>query len=149
MAIDARLHTSVPGVFAAGDLAGDRYKSVAIAVGDGVNAGFAAVRHVFRGKFDTEPSLYAYAASDRPLSPEESDLPPLDDALVPVLLSPAPTGLARHPAAAALSHFDGVANLGTLAARTGLSRDDLHALVHRMFELKLGTVHRPFETSHA
>lgn len=148
VSIDARLHTSTPGVFAAGDLAGDRYKSVAIAVGDGVNAGFAAVRHVYRGKFDAAPSLYAYAATDRPLSPDESDLPPLDDALVPVLLSPSTTALARHPAAAALAHFDGVADLGSIAARTGLAPDALHALVHRMFELKLGTVHRAFEAHH-
>lgn len=144
LAVDARLHTSVPGVFAAGDLAGDRYKSVAIAIGDGVNAGFAAVRHVFAGKFGSQPSLYAYAASDRPLGPGESDLPALSDDLLPLLLSPSPKALLRHPAAAARVHFDGATPLHAIPLPPGTDRDDLHELVHLMLERKLGTVHRPF-----
>jgi len=145
VAIDADLHTSVPGVFAAGDLGGDRYKSVAMALGDGVQAGFEAVRHVFAGKFGAQPNLYAYAASDRPLDPAERDIPVLDAALVPVLLDPAPKALARLPGAAALSAMDGVASIGEVARRADIPLDDVRALVTAMCERKLGTVHRRLE----
>ncbi|MCB9780293.1 MAG: NAD(P)/FAD-dependent oxidoreductase [Alphaproteobacteria bacterium] len=140
--VDVHLHSSVPGVFVAGDLGGDRYKSVAMALGDGVQAGFEAVRHVFRGKFGAEPNLYAYAATDRPLDPEERELPVLDDGLLPLLLSPAPVALARLPGAAALSAFRGARDLGDIAATTGVDPADLRALVQAMLERKLGTVHR-------
>ncbi len=84
--IDPWCSTSVEGVFAAGDVTG-RYRSTAMALGDGVNAGLSAVRYTYRRKFGSEPNLFAYRSADRSLSATERDLPSVrdDDWVVPLV----------------------------------------------------------------
>ena len=86
LTIDSWCATSVDGVFAAGDITG-RYRSTAMALGDGVNAGFSAVRYTHRRKFGREPNLFAYASADRILEGSERDLPdvPHDAWIVPLV----------------------------------------------------------------
>jgi alkyl hydroperoxide reductase subunit F len=147
IAIDALCRTSAPGIFAAGDLAGDRFKATAIALGDGVTAGFGAVRHVHEGLFGAPLDLFAYAATDRPLLPGEPELPPLSGEHVPVLLAPLDGCIAALTAmgdeAVALARaMDGVATMADLTRHTGVTHATLQSILYRIFELKLGTVHR-------
>jgi alkyl hydroperoxide reductase subunit F len=46
--VDARAHTSVPGVFAAGDATTTPYKQIVIAAGDGAKAALSAFDHLIR-----------------------------------------------------------------------------------------------------
>lgn len=62
VAVDARMATSVEGLWAAGDVTG-RYASTVMALGDGVCAAFAAYEWLHDQKFGRPPSLYAYAAT--------------------------------------------------------------------------------------
>ena len=87
--------TTTPGVFAAGDITG-RYRSTAMALGDGVNAGLSAVRFTHSSKFGYEPNLFAYQSQDRALSNTESDLPDVspDCWIVPIGTARALTSIA-------------------------------------------------------
>jgi alkyl hydroperoxide reductase subunit AhpF len=44
--VDAKCATSVPGIFAAGDVTNIPYKQIAIAAGQGVVAGLAAIEYI-------------------------------------------------------------------------------------------------------
>jgi NADH-dependent peroxiredoxin subunit F len=46
--VDARGHTNVPGVFAAGDCTTVPYKQIVIAAGDGAKAALSAFDHLIR-----------------------------------------------------------------------------------------------------
>ena len=46
--IDARGHTSLPGVFAAGDCTTVPYKQIIIAMGEGAKASLSAFDHLIR-----------------------------------------------------------------------------------------------------
>ncbi len=142
--VDRWCATSEPGVFAAGDVTG-RWASTAVALGDGVNAGFGAVRHVHRAKFGQDLNLFAYQATDRVLGSDERDIPPLDPALIPVLLAPPEAWrrpLAATPGAAAIARaVDGARSLADIAAATHQPLSGVTAWVDQLLELKLGTVH--------
>jgi alkyl hydroperoxide reductase subunit F len=46
--VDAKGHTNVPGVFAAGDCTTTPYKQIVIAAGDGAKAALSAFDHLIR-----------------------------------------------------------------------------------------------------
>jgi alkyl hydroperoxide reductase subunit F len=46
--VDARGQTSVPGIFAAGDMTTTPYKQIVIALGDGAKAALGAFEHLIR-----------------------------------------------------------------------------------------------------
>jgi alkyl hydroperoxide reductase subunit F len=50
--VDNKGQTSVPGVFAAGDVTTVPFKQIVIAVGDGAKAGLGAFDHLIRSPFD-------------------------------------------------------------------------------------------------
>ncbi|MFM9673732.1 FAD-dependent oxidoreductase, partial [Streptomyces galilaeus] len=50
--IDAKGQTSIPGVFAAGDVTTVPYKQIVIAVGAGATAGLSAFDHLIRSSAD-------------------------------------------------------------------------------------------------
>ena len=47
--VDANMRTSIPGVYAAGDIRVDSYRQVGTAVGDGISAALSAYRDVSEG----------------------------------------------------------------------------------------------------
>jgi alkyl hydroperoxide reductase subunit F len=57
--VDARGATSVPGVFAAGDVTTVPFKQIVIAVGEGAKASLAAFDHLIRSSADDEVEVKA------------------------------------------------------------------------------------------
>jgi alkyl hydroperoxide reductase subunit F len=55
--VDARGATSVPGVFAAGDVTTVPFKQIVIAVGEGAKASLAAFDHLIRSSADDEAEV--------------------------------------------------------------------------------------------
>jgi NADH-dependent peroxiredoxin subunit F len=55
--VDARGATSVPGVFAAGDVTTVPFKQIVIAVGEGAKASLAAFDHLIRTSADDEVAV--------------------------------------------------------------------------------------------
>ena len=142
--IDPWCETATPGVFAAGDITG-RYRSTAMALGDGVNAGLSAVRYTYRIKFEYEPNLFAYQSQDRVLSTEESDLPAIpDDArVVPIGHESAVSSIARtHGLSVDDAPVDSAVTFATLVQRCDADRARAVALVDAWMDAKVVAVHR-------
>lgn len=86
--VDREGATDVPGLFAAGDCTGPYY-AIARALGDGVTAGLSAWRHVFRGRFGREGSLFAYRPGGGDLADEAAWVPEVPgDFVVDPLVEP-------------------------------------------------------------
>ena len=131
------------GVFAAGDITG-RYRSTAMALGDGVNAGFSAVRYTHRRKFGGEPNLFAYLSADRALDGSERDLPvvPEDAWLVPLVASEHLQSIAasRRPSGLSLA-LDCAVHVNALLAHLGGDRAAANALIEAWLDAKMVAVH--------
>jgi thioredoxin reductase (NADPH) len=69
--VDQDMQTTIPGIFAAGDVTAGGYNSFSRAVSQGIAAGLSAYRYVYQKKFGLSPPLFAY---------------PLDERLLPVSL---------------------------------------------------------------
>ncbi|MEC9388989.1 MAG: NAD(P)/FAD-dependent oxidoreductase [Myxococcota bacterium] len=141
--IDPWCATSMDGVFAAGDITG-RYRSTAMALGDGVNAGFSAVRYTHRRKFGGEPNLFAYRSADRPLDGAERDLPevPEDAWLVPLVDGEHLRAVAasRRPGGVALA-LDAAVNVTDLRMHVGGDRGVANELIEAWLDAKMMAVH--------
>ena len=61
--VDARGATSVPGVFAAGDVTTVPFKQIVIAVGEGAKASLGAFDHLIRHSVDEEEAQVEEAVS--------------------------------------------------------------------------------------
>ena len=59
--VDARGQTSVPGVFAAGDVTTVPFKQIVIATGEGAKAALGAFDHLIRSSADDEVEVKAEA----------------------------------------------------------------------------------------
>lgn len=81
--VDQDMQTSVPGVFAAGDVTSGGYNSFSRAVAQGIAGGLSAYRYVYHKKFGISPSLFAYRPTDFPIPARFQELPPLDHRLLP------------------------------------------------------------------
>jgi len=57
--VDAKGQTSIPGVFAAGDVTTVPYKQIVIAVGEGAKASLSAFDHLIRNSFDDAEDVVA------------------------------------------------------------------------------------------
>jgi alkyl hydroperoxide reductase subunit F len=57
--VDARCHTSIPGVFAAGDVTTVPYKQIIIAMGEGSKAALSAFDHLIRSSAPEEQAKAA------------------------------------------------------------------------------------------
>ena len=60
--IDDRGHTSVPGVFAAGDATTEAFKQIVVAMGGGSTAALSAFDHLIRSSAPSGQSAAALAA---------------------------------------------------------------------------------------
>lgn len=76
IAVDRQMRTNMQTVYAAGDVTG-LYATVGRAIGDGIAAGFSAYHDIFTRKFNREPYLFAYAATDVKIPPGFKELPTL------------------------------------------------------------------------
>lgn len=74
--VDRQMRTNMQAVYAAGDITG-LYATVGRAIGDGIVAGFSAYCDIFTKKFNREPYLFAYAATDFKIPPGFKELPRL------------------------------------------------------------------------
>ena len=81
--VDQDMQTSIPGVFAAGDVTSGGYNSFSRAVAQGIAGGLSAYRYVYHKKFGIPPSLFAYRPTDFLIPSHFQELPPLDDRLLP------------------------------------------------------------------
>ncbi|WP_257291889.1 FAD-dependent oxidoreductase, partial [Endozoicomonas sp. ONNA1] len=57
--VDSRGETSIPGVFAAGDVTTAPYKQIIIAMGSGANASLGAFDYLIRNSFEGDTALAA------------------------------------------------------------------------------------------
>jgi len=62
--VDAKGQTSIPGVFAAGDVTTVPYKQIVIAVGEGAKAALSAFDHLIRNSFADDEAVVAPAKSE-------------------------------------------------------------------------------------
>lgn len=140
--VDQWCATSIEGVFAAGDITG-RYRSTAMALGDGVNAGFSAIRFTQRRKFNREPNLFAYQSADRPIGLDERDLPevPADAALVPVAPKNSLLGVARaHKMESMVPKVLAGASIASLVSSGG-EESMVRTLVEAWMDAKMLAIH--------
>ena len=133
VAVDASMRTSIPGLFAAGDITG-RYAATLMALGDGVCAGLAAYEYAFNLKFGRAPRLFAYKAWDAPLSAEPRDLPEIPAHAIPVPLGTA--GGAPLPA-----WVDGETSLKEASQQLGSSPEALAEALEDALVAKRLTFH--------
>ncbi len=84
--VDQDMQTTIPGIFAAGDVTAGGYNSFSRAVSQGIAAGLSAYRYVYQKKFGLSPPLFAYRPTDFLISSHFQELPPLDERLLPVSL---------------------------------------------------------------
>jgi thioredoxin reductase (NADPH) len=84
--VDQDMQTSIPGVFAAGDVTSGGYNSFSRAVSQGIAAGLSAYRYVYQEKFGVPPPLFAYRPTDFLISSHFQELPLLDERLLPMSL---------------------------------------------------------------
>lgn len=84
--VDQDMQTTIPGIFAAGDVTAEGYNSFSRAVSQGIAAGLSAYRYVYQKKFGLSPPLFAYRPTDFLISSHFQELPPLDERLLPISL---------------------------------------------------------------
>ena len=84
--VDQDMQTTIPGIFAAGDVTAGGYNSFSRAVSQGIAAGLSAYRYVYQKKFGLSPPLFAYRPTDFLISSHFQELPPLDERLLPMSL---------------------------------------------------------------
>jgi len=84
--VDQDMQTTLPGIFAAGDVTAGGYNSFSRAVSQGIAAGLSAYRYVYQKKFGLSPPLFAYRPTDFLISSHFQELPPLDERLLPMSL---------------------------------------------------------------
>ena len=141
--IDQDMGTSIPGIFAAGDVTSGGYNSFARAISQGMAAGLSAYRYVYHKKFGTHPPLFAYRPTDFVFTPQFQELPPFDGKLLPKSLVP------EKEIKAALGKdwrwlagkLDGKSSIQKMAEEKGLRMEDLRKALVRLVEKKMITFH--------
>ena len=137
------METSIPGVFAAGDVTSGGYNSFSRAVSQGIAAGLSAYRYVYHKKFGIHPALFAYRPTDFLITPGFRELPPLNEKLLPKSL------VSEREMRAALKKewlwlsekLHGNLSIQEIAKERGLHAEDLQTVLNRLVEKKMITFH--------
>jgi thioredoxin reductase (NADPH) len=142
--VDQDMQTSIPGVFAAGDVTSGGYNSFSRAVAEGVAAGLSAYRYVYHKKFGVPPSLFAYRPTDFPIPSQFQELPPMDGRLLPKSLvsdkeMKAALGNGRSGLAEKLH---GNLSIQEIAGKKKIPLEDLKKVLIHLVEKKMITFHR-------
>lgn len=141
--INQDMETSIPGIFAAGDVTSGGYNSFSRAVAQGMAAGLSAYRYIYHKKFGTYPPLFAYRPTDFLIPSDFEELPPLDEDLFPkslvdeeeieALLGRKWAGLSRS--------LDGKLPIRAMAEKKNVAIEDLKRVLKRLVEKKMITFH--------
>lgn len=149
--IDREMCTNLPGIFAAGDISG-LYASSAKSIAEGIIAGFSAYSYVFSKKFGRRPSLFAYEPTDFLIPIGFKELPVLNLALKPKLISSRlmmENSLETFEGTDSLTSrvelialFDGFTTVEDLLENSTLDREEFLNLLYYLLEEKIITVHK-------
>ncbi len=141
--VNQDMETSIPGIFAAGDVTSGGYNSFSRAVAQGMAAGLSAYRYIYHKKFGTYPPLFAYRPTDFQIPSDFEELPPLDEDLLPKSLvgeEEIEVSLGRKWAGLSRS-LNGKLSLREMAEKKNLSLADLKKVLKRLAEKKMITFH--------
>lgn len=141
--VNQDMETSIPGIFAAGDVTSGGYNSFARAVAQGMAAGLSAYRYVFHKKFGIDPPLFAYRPTDFTIPSNFKELPFLEDEFLPLSLIDGEeiettlgkkwTGLSNH--------LHGKLSIKEIAQRERLHPEELKKVLKWLAERKMITFH--------
>ncbi len=141
--INQDMETSIPGIFAGGDVTSGGYNSFSRAVAQGMAAGLSAYRYVYHKKFRTYPPLFAYRPTDFQIPADFEELPPFDEDLLPkslidkeeieALLGRKWAGLSRS--------LNGKLSIEEIAKKRKLPSDELKKVLKLLVERKMITFH--------
>ena len=141
--VNQDMETSIPGIFAAGDVASGGYNSFSRAVAQGMAAGLSAYRYIYHKKFRIYPPLFAYRPTDFQIPENFEELPPFDEDLLPkslvdeeeieALLGRKWAGLSRS--------LNGKLSIRKMAEKKNVAIEDLKRVLKRLVEKKMITFH--------
>jgi len=141
--VNQDMETSIPGLFAAGDVTSGGYNSFSRAVSQGMAAGLSAYRYLFHKKFGTHPHLFAYRPTDFTIPSGFEELPPLDEGLLPKSLvdgKEIEASLGRKRVGLSES-LNGKLSIGEIARKKKLNPEELIKILKRLLERKMITFH--------
>jgi len=141
--VDPDMQTAIPGILAAGDVTAGGYNAFSRAVSQGMIAGLSAYRYVYRIKLGIEPTLFAYRATDFPLTEDFQELPLFDENLKPFMLCE------RKKIEPVLGdrwnwlpeHLHGRESMKTIARIARVPLEELRGILTSLVEKKLITFH--------
>jgi len=141
--VNQDMETSIPGIFAAGDVTSGGYNSFSRAVAQGMAAGLSAYRYIYHKKFRTYPPLFAYRPTDFQIPADFEELPPIDEDLLPKSLvdgKEIEASLGRKWAGLSRS-LNGKLSIEEIAEEKKLPLEDLKIVLKRLVEKKMITFH--------
>jgi thioredoxin reductase (NADPH) len=141
--VDQDMQTSIPGVFAVGDVTSGGYNSFSRAVAQGIAGGLSAYRYVYQKKFGIPPSLFAYRPTDFLIPAHFQELPPLDDRFLPKSLvsqREMKAGLRKGWTWLA-EKLDGNLSIREIAREKSIPTEDLKRMLLHLVEKKMITFH--------
>jgi hypothetical protein len=141
--VDQDMQTTVPGVFAAGDVTSGGYNSFSRAVAQGMAGGLSAYRYVYQKKFGVLPPLFAYRPTDFLIPSHFQELPPLDESLLPKsLVSDKEMKAALGEGRSGLAEkLHGNLSIQEIAKKKKLPLEDLKRVLIHLVEKKMITFH--------
>lgn len=141
--VNRDMQTSVPGIFAAGDVTAGGYNSFSRAVSDGISAGLSAYRYIYYRKFGREPCLFAYRPTDFCLYKGFRELPALDDGLKPMALSGNKEieEILGKAWGWLTEMLNGRMSINEIISEKGVSRGELTEMLKRLLLKKMITFH--------
>ncbi len=141
--VNSDMETSIPGLFAAGDVTSGGYNSFARAVAQGMAAGLSAYRYVFREKFGIEPPLFAYRPMDFTIPSDFRELPSLKKDLLPKSLVDEEEikKLLGKRWAWLAQYLKGELTIKEISERQRLNSETLENILQRLVEKKMITFH--------
>ncbi|MDI6762236.1 MAG: hypothetical protein QME83_04305 [Thermodesulfobacteriota bacterium] len=141
--INQDMETSIPGLFAGGDVTSGGYNSFSRAVAQGMAAGLSAYRYIYHKKFGTYPPLFAYRPTDFLIPSDFEELPSLDEDLLPKSLVDGKEieALLGRKWAGLSKSFNGKLSIRKMAEKKNVAIEDLKKVLKRLAEKKMITFH--------
>lgn len=141
--VNPDMETTIPGVFAAGDVTSGGYNSFSRAVAQGITAGLSAYRYVYHKKFGAYPPLFAYRPTDFQIQSNFEELPSLDGNLLPKSLANGKEieAILGRKWAALSGSFNGTLSVEEIAQRKKVPPGALKKVLERLVERKMITFH--------